>query len=108
MIRFVKEEKVFNETKIAKILNMDIENSENLRMFPDVGFDASHCLKGVKQSVKQNFAKDCIAFLKILVTKLKERNPMRYPIVRCAGSLRVLFHFPTRKILKSRKRQLES
>ena len=48
--------------KIAKILNIDLEISENLRMFPDVGFDASHCLKGVKQSVKQNFGKTASRF----------------------------------------------
>lgn len=87
MIRFVKEEKILNETKIANILKIDLENSENLRTFPDVGFGACNCLKGVNQSVKLNFAKDCVVFLKILVTKLKERNPMRYSIVRCAGSL---------------------
>ena len=64
------------QTNGLKLLNIDVKNSESLKIFSDFGFGAEDALKGIKQSAKCEFLeRTYINFLTKILLKLKERSP---------------------------------
>ena len=85
---------VLNESKSATSLSkIDLTKKENLMKKPDVGFGAANEISNLlkKEAISHNcvksFRKDCIVFLSSMITKLHERSPLKYAVVRNASSI---------------------
>ena len=78
---------VLHESKTTSSLcKIDLTKKDNLKKKPDVGFDATTKDAVTRESVK-SFRKDCITFISSVLTKLLERSPLKYAVVRNSFSI---------------------
>ena len=85
---------VLNEAKSATALcKIDIAKKENLLIKPNVGFAATAEINELQKKDKvtttslKTFRKNCVIFLSSMLSKLLERSPLKYAVVRNASCI---------------------
>ena len=87
MKMFVKREVTERAATPYKLLRIDVEDKENHLPVEsvDLGTATKAVLKHIKetqQGAKAKFKKECVVMLTLILKKLQERCPLKYPIVR--------------------------
>ena len=108
--RFIKKSAMGKATSMAKLAKVDVNEKENLLPAKnvDIGFATRKSIGDVqaKQKVSDRqvfeFKSDWLAFLQSLATKLLERCPLQYPVVRYLVCLdpRIMVSKPDQAIRK--------
>ena len=89
MQKFIKREALLEATSVRKLMKTDLNEKKCHYKEIRIGTATSSMLEKVKVSdgKKIEFRKDCISYLVRAVSKLKERSPSEYRIVRALSSL---------------------
>lgn len=86
LAKFVKENTLTEATTTVKLLAIDLDKSDNLKLPKaiDIGFSAKLAVQQSTANAQQKleFYNQCTTGLKFLCKKLLERSPLKYPIVR--------------------------
>ncbi|XP_063216844.1 uncharacterized protein LOC134527824 [Bacillus rossius redtenbacheri] len=89
MQRFVKSNKM--PATVKKLLAVDLHCAENLRELKniDLGFQTKKLLREVVSTDREvlEFKKDCQKILTRMTEKIRERSPLKYPVVQGLSSL---------------------
>lgn len=84
--KFVKAETLNDATTGIKLVELDIDKKENLKLPKDVeiGFAAKQVLDEIGATAKQklDFNNDCMSVLQRMCKKISERCPLKYSLVR--------------------------
>ena len=84
--RFIKKSVMDKATSMSKLAKVDGKEKENLLPAKnvDISFATRKIISNVqaKQKVSDRQVFDYLVFLQSLATKLLERNPLQYPVVR--------------------------
>jgi len=94
--RFIKPAVLEKATSQTKLANVDIMVPENIVHAKQVviGLGTNALLKEAEKDMKvselqvMSFMKECVLFLQKVASKLIERSPLKYPIVRYLKSLK--------------------
>ena len=88
MQKFIKREVLLEATSVQKLMKIDLKEKKYHYKEVKIGIATSSMLKKVKVSdgKKTEFRKDCISYLVAVVSKLKERGPLKYRIVHVLSS----------------------
>lgn len=95
LAKFIKPAVMEEATTVAKVANIDVTKKENV-VAPkkvDIGFASKMAVQKAKESKTVSplqileFQNECVEFLQKLASKLLERCPLQYPVVRYLVSL---------------------
>ena len=83
MQKFIKREVLLEATSVQKLMKIDLNRKKCHYKEVKIGIATSSMLEKVKVSdgKKIEFRKDCISYLVAVVSKLKERIPLKYRTV---------------------------
>jgi hypothetical protein len=86
MLRFIKTEVLNSATDVSKLLALDCKLKENHVVLHnvDIGFAASSACKNEKSLAVLRFKEQCLLFLQHLTSKLVEKCPLKYQLVKGA------------------------
>lgn len=91
MSRFVRNEALEAAVTVKQLLTIDLHKSENLTPIKqiDVGFATRKFLKEIRVTDAEirQYLKQCKDFLVATVEKLKERSPLKFPMIRGLSAL---------------------
>ena len=83
---FVRKDILEKAVTTFMLNKLDVSNKNHLfspnHVHLDTATKASMSKSGATDTLKLEFKKDCITILSNLITKLQERSPMKYSIVR--------------------------
>lgn len=90
MKRIVKQSVMAESTTLSKLINIDVQDEKNLKHYKniDIGFIADTELKKLLSNKKVSertaleLKADCCTMLKKLISKLIERSPLNYNLLR--------------------------
>lgn len=89
MARFVKVDVMKGVTNGSNIVAVDLNKKENMKTLQnlDIGFGASAACKGANGVNVLQFREECMTYLQNLCTKLANKYPLKYKIVKGATCL---------------------
>ena len=96
--KFIKREVLLEATFVQKLMKIDLNEKKCHYKEVKIGIATSSMLEKVRVSdgKKIEFRKDCISYLVAVVSKHKERSPLKYRIVRALLSLspQIIYYSP--------------
>ena len=91
MKMFVRREVLDEAVTGYKLVKIDLTNSSNIAPSELINLPTAtkNLLKSniLSEDKKRQFKKDCITILVAIVSKLQERSPLKYLVVRCASCI---------------------